>query len=201
MAVLRAALGFRMHTGWAALVAAARLPGKFEVLLRRRIELLPDDGSIPRFVYHTAAEMDRTESAALVKRAVAGSQKAARTALNEIVESLRRSEVAVESAGIPTGSTKLPPELAAILGSHPLIHAAEGALFQQAVSRACESCGLRVVTVRERDVFAQAAGACGSEVTHFRESLNELRAAVGPPWGADQKTAAAAALLALRSRP
>jgi hypothetical protein len=46
-----AALGFRLHTGWAALVAIAGVPGKFQVLLRRRIELLPRGDSVPRFVY------------------------------------------------------------------------------------------------------------------------------------------------------
>jgi hypothetical protein len=52
-----AALGCKLHTGWAMLVAVAGDPGGIEVLLRRRIDLLPPDNSIPRFVYHQAAEM------------------------------------------------------------------------------------------------------------------------------------------------
>ena len=76
MAVARAALGFRLHTGWAAVVAAAGQPGKIEVLLRSRIELLPPDGSIPRFVYHEAAALDASGAAALVKRAASASRGA-----------------------------------------------------------------------------------------------------------------------------
>ena len=38
MARASAAIGFRLHTGWAALVVAAGRPGKVEVLLRRRFE-------------------------------------------------------------------------------------------------------------------------------------------------------------------
>jgi hypothetical protein len=200
MAVLRAALGFRMHTGWAALVAVAYRPGKIEILLRRRLELLPADGSIPRFVYHTAAEMDGRKSATLVKDAAAASNKTARAALKEIVEMLRRLDVSVEAAAVPVGSTKIPAELARILAAHPLIHAAEGALFRQSVTHACQSCGLKILSVREREVLPRAAEACGSDLAQFSESLNGLRVAVGPPWGADQKTATAAALLALSAR-
>lgn len=200
MAVLHAALGFRMHTGWAALVAVAYRPAKIEILLRRRLELLPADGSIPRFVYHTAAEMDGRESATLVKHAAAASNKTARVALKEVVEMLRRLDVTVDVAAIPIGSTKIPAELARILAAHPLIHAAEGALFRQAVTHACENCGLKILSVREREVLPRAAEVCGTDLARFNESLNGLRAAVGPPWGADQKTATAAALLALSAR-
>ena len=196
---MRAALGFRLHTGWAALVAAGQQHDHIEVLLRRRVELLPADGSIPRFVYHTAAELEGAEPAALVKRAAAGSQKTAKAALAEIVAMLRRLDVTLDCAGIPTGSTQVPDDLARILGAHPMIHAAEGALFQKAVAAACESCGLEIVTTKERDVFTRAAEACGSDAARFRESLDGLRKKVGPPWGADQKTATAAALLALKA--
>jgi len=201
MPVLRAALGFRLHTGWAAVVAVAGRAGKIEVLLRRRLELLPADGSIPRFVYHTAAELDAAEAAALVKRATTGAHKTARTAVKEIVEALRGLDVSLEAAGIPTGSTKVPAELARILASHPMIHSAEGALFQQAVAGACEHCGLAIVTVREREALTRAAEACRSDAARFRETLDGLRKTVGPPWGADQKTATAAALVALNSVP
>src|SRR5690242_1872494 len=126
MALPRAALGFRLHTGWAALVAVTGGFEQTKILLRRRLELLPADGSIPRFVYHSAAEMTAAESAALVKRAAAAAHKTAAAALKEAVEELRRMGVAVHGAGIPTGSTTVPGELDRILKSHPLIHAAEG---------------------------------------------------------------------------
>ena len=197
MEALKAALGFRLHTGWAAVVAAALRPNQIEILTRRRIELLPADGSIPRFVYHQAAELEPTKSAALVKRAAAASRQAARTTVQEILEGLRRMNIAVDGAGIPGGATTVPTRLAQILGSHPLIHAAEGALFHSAVTEACASAGLEVVPIRERDVFARAAAAQGIGETRFRKSLDDLRKTIGPPWTADEKIAAAAALLAL----
>ena len=198
MAVVRAALGFRLHTGWAALVAIAQ-PDKIEVVLRRRVELLPADGSIPRFMYHTAAEMDDSaEAAALVERAAGAAEKTAVAAVRETVDELRRMKIAVKTAGIPTGSTAVPEDLDRILKAHPLIHAAEGALFQTAVARGCTECGLKITTVREKELLDRAAEACGTEPVRFRKSLDELRKTAGPPWSVDQKTAAAAALLALR---
>lgn len=197
MAALQAGLGFRLHTGWAAVVAAAVRSNQIEILTRRRIELLPGDESVPRFVYHQAAERGAKESAALVKRAVAGSRQTARAAVKDVLEWLRRMDIAVDRAGIPGGSTRVPANLAQILGSHPLIHAAEGALFHSAVTQACASAGLEVVTMRERDVLARAAAAQGIGEAGFRKSLDDLRKTIGPPWTADEKIAAAAALLAL----
>ena len=200
MPVIHAALGFRLHTGWAAVVAVAERSAGIDVFMRKRIELLPDDGSIPRFVYHEAAEMERSGAQSLVKRAAAAAQKVARTGVGEILAELRGMNVAIRAAGITIGSTVPPDDLAKVLGAHPLIHAAEGALFHNAVAAACETCGLNVVAARERDLFGQAAAASGMETDRFRQALDRLRTTVlGPPWSADQKLATAAAVLALRT--
>jgi len=197
MAVTRAALGFRLHTGWAAVVAVAGRPGKLEILLRKRIELLPANGAIPRFVYHRAAEMERPAAEALVKRAAAAARKTARVALADMVDDLRANSVHIIAAGVPTGSTSVPPDLAKILAAHPWLHAAEGKLFQKAVAGACEASALHVACPRERDLWPFAAERYGMSADTFRKALDDLRRSVGPPWSADQKTAAAVALLAL----
>jgi hypothetical protein len=190
MTATSAALGFKLHTGWAALVVAARPRRHVEVLLRRRIELLPPDGSVPRFVYHEAAELGPPESSKLVKRAARAAQAAASTALAGLLEELRSSHVSIDAAGVATGSTAVPSDLAAILSAHTLIHAAEGVLFQDAVAEACEARGLNLIRVRERDLWSKLGG-------ETREEVDGLRGLIGPPWGADQKTATAAALVAL----
>jgi hypothetical protein len=190
MTATRAALGFKLHTGWAAVVVAARPRDHVEVVLRRRIELLPPDQSVPRFVYHEAAELAAAESSKLIKRAARAAQAAAGTALAGILEELRSGRVSIDAAGLATGSTAIPSDLAAILAAHTLIHAAEGVLFQEAVAEACEARGLRVVRTRERDLWPKLGGDVQKEV-------NGLRSLIGPPWAADQKTATAAALIAL----
>jgi hypothetical protein len=52
--------------------------------------------------------------------------------------------------------------------------------------------------LRERDLLTRAAEAYGTGAERFRKLVDELRKTAGPPWSVDQKTAAAAALLALR---
>ena len=133
-----AALGFRLHTAWAALVAIAGVPGKFQVLLRRRIELLPLGDSVPRFVYHKAAELRPSEAVELVSRAEAASKESALTAVKEVLDHLGSLGVTVKAGGIPCSSRAVPTDPAAVLRSHPMIHTAEGALFQRAVTSACQ---------------------------------------------------------------
>ena len=187
---LSAALGFKLHTGWAAAVAVANGSSGLTILLRQRIELLPADGSIPRFVFHQAAEMPPAESADLVKRAAAASRHVAKSAVRGILRELRSYNIQV--AGIPSGSTALPGDLASILKSHALIHAAEGVLFQKAVVAACERNGVHAVCPRERELWTKIGPAMKGQIEALRQSA-------GPPWGADQKIAAAAALVALES--
>jgi hypothetical protein len=193
-----AALGFRLHTGWAALVAIAGVPGKFQVLLRRRVELLPGGDSVPRFVYHKAADLPPSQAAELVRRAEAASEESARTAVKEVLDHLHSLSFVVKAGGIACGSRPVPSELSAVLRSHPMIHTAEGALFQRAVTSACQGHGLAVISVREREVWLNAAGSWNLKEQELRQQVDGLRKSVGAPWGTDQKTAMAFALLALR---
>lgn len=195
----RAALGFKLHIGWAALVAIAGKPCKLEVLLRTRIELLPGDDSIPRFVYHKASELPLKQAADLVQHGKDAAKETAGAAVKEAIKHLKSSGFAVEAAGIPSNSRQLPSDLAAILNAHPLIHTAEGILFQQAAASACKSNKLVVVSVRERDIWAEAATVWAVSEASLREEIDDLRVSVGAPWGGDQKTAAVLALRALRS--
>jgi len=194
----RAALGCKLHTGWAMLVALAGQPGEIQVLFRGRIELMPLDESVPRFVYHAAAELSLPRAAELVKRAREASQKAARLAIKNVLGELDSRGAKGAVGGVLSGSTVVPDDLSRILGSHPMIHAAEGALFQQAIVSACESCGLSVTTAREREVWERAAAAWSLPEAGLRKEVDALRKSVGSPWSADHKTAAAIALLALK---
>jgi len=193
-----AALGFRLHTGWAALVAVAGGPGRFEVLVRRRVELLPPGTSVPRFVYHKAAELPASQAATVIQEAETASLEAARCALKDVLDYLCSLSLVVKGVGIPCGSRPVPTDLSAVLRSHPLIHTAEGALFQQAIVSACKEHKLSMMAVREREVWQSAATAWHMKEAGLRKQVDGMRKTVGAPWGTDQKTAMAFAVLALR---
>jgi hypothetical protein len=192
-----AALGFKLHTGWAVLLSVSGTPSKFEIQLRRRIELLRPGDDLPRFMYHHAAEIPLTQATQLIQQAEAAALDAAMLAVSEALCHLRN--VTVKTAGIASASKPVPADLAAVLRSHPMIHTAEAALFQRALASACEKCGLAVTSAREREIWALAAKASGSKEALLRKRVEDLRKSVGAPWGSDQKTATAYALLALTS--
>ena len=194
----RSAFGFKIHTGWAMLVAVTGQPDRIEVLIRLRIELLPSDGPIPRFVYHEAAQLPLSQAATLVKRAEEASQKSARLALKAALDELDAPGASVEVCGVLAGSTVVPDDLSQILRSHPLIHAAEGALFVQAIVSACKSRGIIVTSTQDRTVWPRAAAAWGVSEPSLRKKIDDLRKSIGPPWSVDHKLATAIALLALK---
>lgn len=87
--------------------------------------------------------------------------------------------------------------LEAILASHALIHTADGNLFREALASACARSGLRVERVKQRELFERVARALCASRERLERRVVELGRPLGPPWGVDQKSAAAAAWLAL----
>lgn len=193
----RAALGFRAHSGWAALVAMAGPPGAPSVVDRRRIELA--DPAIPRPVqpYHAAQKLKLPEAEAYVQRFAREAEHLAGVALREATERLTGAGFECAGCGIPLGSGRPVPTVEAALASHPMLHTAEGELFRSALIKASENCGLQVLGIRERDLMARGAEGLGISLDALPLRLAELGRAAGPPWGQDQKLAALAAWLVL----
>ena len=191
------ALGFRVHTGWAAMVAIEGAPPATGLLDRRRIELVPAGGDIPRFAYHEASEREFSLASQLVRRVQETARELAAQAVRQVVEELGTAGRRVVAAGVPAGATRVPEDLKSILASHALIHAAEGELFRQALVSASERQGLRVLLVRERDLWTRAATEWAMAMDALQQQMKAVGKRAGPPWSQDQKTAAAAALAAL----
>lgn len=195
----RAALGFRAHSGWAALVAIAGSITSPAVVDRRRIELA--DPKIPRPVqpYHMAREMDLKEAEQYLKRFAKDSERLAQQALREVLDHLREGGYEVIACGVPLGSGRSATTLEATLASHPMLHTAEGELFRGALTWASEHFRLPVLSVKERELFERGSADLGFPLKDLQNRIAELGKAHGPPWGQDQKIAALLAWLALRN--
>jgi hypothetical protein len=183
---MRIALGFRAHSGWAAMVAAGGTLEEPRVLDRRRIVIADPDLQGSKQPYHAAAELPLAAAEALVAQAMAASRQLAIDAIAAAVDALQRKGHEVTACGILTGSGRALPNLEGILASHALIHTAEGELFRDVLIQAARECGLAVTTLREKTVTLDALQAVAS--------LGKL---IGPPWTQDQKYATIAALSAL----
>lgn len=192
---MRIALGFRPHSTWTVVVAIGE-PGA-PVVERHRLDL--GDPSLPDQVYHAARGLDIDDAAELVRRAEQAMRTTATHGLRELIASLRPKGYEVTAAGVPTGSARLPESLGKILASHPLLHAAEGALVCDALAEAAGDQGLTVYQTAARDLAAQARTALGRDERTLQRMLDDLGRVIGPPWRRDEKDATLAAWLALES--
>ncbi len=188
-----AALGFRAHSGWAALVVVAGPPRSPAVIDRRRIELA--DPGIPGATqpYHAAAELDLKEAEEVVRRCTDGARLLARRALRAVIDDLRGRGHDVVGCGILLGSGRP----AATLASHALIHTADGELFREALTHASEHCDLPITGAREGELYARGAAELCVPVDELRRHVTELGRPIGPPWRQDEKHAAPVGWLAL----
>ncbi|MSV30003.1 MAG: hypothetical protein EXQ52_14845 [Bryobacterales bacterium] len=192
-----AALGFRVHSGWAIMVAVAGSPGRPVVLERRRIETA--DAAIPgsKQPYHSAERLDLQEAETLIRECRDSCMSLTGRAVGAMAAQLARSGRVAVRAGVLFASGRSLPDLAATLKSHALIHTAEGEFFREAVVRACEKHSLPVTRVKEREVWDRGAAAFRLDPTDLRQTINELRRPLGPPWSQDEKLASLAAWIAL----
>jgi len=188
---MNVALGFKAHSGWAALVVLGATGNGFQVVERRRVELV--DAIWAKAPYHAAEEMTPKKAAALVKRATGMAQHVAVREMERAVGRARDAGHEIAACAVLMPSPMPAWTVEEIRAVHFRMHQAEGALFPEALVQAARTCGLEVVSVPEKRLsdYADKASA---------EIVGSLGKSVGPPWGKDQKTAALAAMIALGKR-
>jgi hypothetical protein len=182
-------LGFRPHTYWTAAVALAGPANAPQVLERRRIVFAKD---LERFVYHQAAEAPAGALRLIEKVREATVANAARE-IGMLAEDLAGDGVTVRSAATAAATARLPASLAEILAVHALMHAAEGSFYRDVVAAGCETTGLAVTRVAEKDLPSQVAAQLGLGGKALDAKLKAMGAALGPPWNEDYRLATLAA--------
>ena len=193
----KVAFGIRTHSGWAALVVIGTGDGGAIVVDRRRIELVEDEWA--RQPYHAAEQLKPDRARDVVKR---GIDEARRIAVREMRAALKReSERAndVTACAVLVGEPMPDWTTDEILAVHFRMHKAEGVLFRDALVRAGEACGVKLVAIPEKQLTKHAQSALGARASGLVKKVATLGKSVGPPWGKDQKDAALAALVALSS--
>jgi hypothetical protein len=173
------ALGWRSHSGWAVLVAVDGTPTKPQVLARERVQLV--DEPLPRMAYHAieAWDLSLKEGKALVAKVRRAATTAATKAMKAAVK-----EHGAEAVGVVGKIRKIPDDFERILAAHSLLHAAEGALYEEALIDAAGRAGIEAMLVEEQTI-------------RIPNALETARRKLGSPWQKDHKLAAAAALIAL----
>lgn len=193
-----AAIGFRPHSGWTAVVVLSLEKGEPVVLVRDRLHLVKVFNYSYRQPYHTAAKAGLAEGREFISEVRSDARNLANRALREIQKKLDETDYRLTHYALLLASSRPLPDLEKILAAHPLIHTADGELFREALSFASRKCGLRELHVKERELLERAAEnlRCSEEVLLRR--VTELGRPMGSPWSQDEKFATLAAWLVLR---
>ena len=195
------ALGFRVHSGWAAVVAVAGPLGSPEVVDRRRIEIADSAIQGSKQPFHAAEGLPLKKAEALIGRCAVSTKKLARGAVRTLVQDLDNRACVLVGAGILMGSGRPVPPLAVTLASHALIHTAEGEFFRNALIDASAHYHLPLLQVRERELFERATTELRAPADDLQRRVAEMGKLVGPPWRQDEKLAALVAWLVLAGAP
>ena len=192
-----ATLGLRAHSGWAAVVALAGPASAPRVLARQRLEFADPKLGYSKQPYHAAAERSLAEAEKLIAKCMQSSIDLAFLGMRGIVDELKTAGARVTACGLLLGSGKPLPELAGILRSHALIHTAEGEMFRRVLAQAAERLGMRIVGVKEKQIWQQAAAALNQSKNEITAQLKATGKSLGPPWREDERLATLAAWMAL----
>jgi hypothetical protein len=193
-----AAIGFRPHSGWTALVVLSLEKGEPVVLIRDRIHLVKIFNYAYRQPYHIAAKASLAEGRAFISRVKSGARRLAYRALQGIQKKLEETDYRLTHYALLLASSRALPELEKILAAHPLIHTADGELFREALSFASQKYGLKELHVKERELLERAAENLRCSEDALLRRVTELGRPLGSPWSQDEKFATLVAWLALR---
>lgn len=195
---MKVAFGMKAHSGWAALVVVSTRDGDFEVVDRRRIELVEDEWA--KQPYHAAEDMEAGAARDVVERGIEAAQRIAVREMRAAVRREQERKNEVTACAVLVGNPMPDWSIEEILAVHFRMHKAEGVLFRDALARAARACGLRLLPVPEKQLDEHAERALATSVNSLRKTVALLGKSVGPPWGKDQKDAALAAMIALQGK-
>ena len=192
-----AALGLRVHSGWAAVVAVTGDLNSPAVLHRARLKFADPKLAGSKQPYHAAEKLDLKQAEKLLQRCSESSSLLAKKTLGDVVDDVERRGAKVSVGGVLLSSGRPLGTLAATLASHALIHTAEGEFFRTAVIDACKHHRLQVIAVKERELLDRFHQELHLPQAALDQHLAAVGKAIGPPWREDQKLAMLVGWLAL----
>ena len=197
---MRVAFGLKAHSGWAALVVIGDADGELCVVDRRRVGLVEDaNRGWAGAPYHAAEEMSPGPARELVERAGVEARFCANRKMRLAVERATQAGHEIVACAVLTPAPMPDWSIEQIRAVHFRMHKAEGVMFPDALARAAGNCGLRLLAVAEKDLAAQVERALAMSASDAMKKVTLLGKSVGPPWGADQKKATLAAMIALQA--
>ena len=195
----KAAVGFRVHSGWAAMAAVCVEKGAPRVVARARVQLVEAFTYRFRQPYHTAEKLPPDPAHEFVAGVEKESQKLASRAIRGLQAELQKQGMELTRCALLMASGRTLPSFEKILASHALIHTADGELFREALLSAAKRCGIETVKIKEKELLENGRRALRMQPASLLCRLAELGRPFGSPWSQDEKFATLAAWVALRA--
>jgi hypothetical protein len=191
---MRAALGLKARTGRAIVVAVAGTVEDPVFVERSEMKLLRDGTFAP---YHAAEDLAPAAADPSVKRDIADAHRLAERGIRDALARVAAAGHDPRGCAVLVGPGLPPWSTQDILAVHVRMHQAEGVMFREVLVAGARACGVGLVTLREKSALEDAARKLGWTRAELDARITALGRSAGPPWGKDQKEAAAGALAAL----
>jgi hypothetical protein len=191
---MTAALGLRIKSGHAVVVALAGTSASPTLLLRAGVAL--SDPAIPetRQPYHAGFGSAR-EDAEEIRRLVAIVRRCAVSSIDELLSDRRFAGTTCRAAALIVGSVIDPERVG---NPHIRAHAREGRLFREVVEDALRAKGVDISVVVEKTLDSQAVRTLARSESEIKKRVAALGKSLSGPWRADEKAAATGAWVMLR---
>jgi hypothetical protein len=186
---VKCVVGLHARTGAAEAVALTVWGGAASsVAFRGRWSLDLIEDRAERQVYHAVADLPLARAETMVRREMDAVADIAVRHLSSIIRSLG----SVDAIGVIVGDFPVPDSLSSILAAHTLMHAAEGALFRDALLDAATACAVPGIGV-SRNLATDLLGGA------YADAVALVGSAAGRPWRKDHKLATIAAIISADS--
>jgi hypothetical protein len=192
-----AVLGFRVHSGWTALIVVALEKNQPIILARQRPHLVATFSYTFRQPYHTAEKMTLAEAETFLDQQRKESRRLALEAVRAAQSEVAQQGFQIKHAALLLASGRPLPELPKILASHSIIHTADGEFFREALLHACNRATLPITKIKDRELLTAASKSLRRNPAALTRFVNDLGKPLGSPWTQDEKFATLAAWLAL----
>ena len=188
-----AALGFRVKSGWAAVVLLTGPVGSPVLRDNRAIDL--SDPRVPetRQPYHATFGQLETDAKKRNRRTDIV-HRVTKQSVTKLLLDYRRKGYSITRASLVVGSQRDP---ASIANPHIRAHALEGQLFRSTLEKALNAHKIRTVILPECDANARASTALKKSSVDLRRTVQNFGRSSDGPWRAEQKLAALAAWFSL----
>ena len=194
MTAERFALGFRVKSGFAIAVALAAPAAAPTPLARVVVALSDPKVKGTKQPFHDGfgtAQDDQAEIARLVTII----EQCARESVDALLAEARLSGRRCRRAGLVVGSVIDPAKVGNL---HIRAHANEGRLFRTVLADALAARQIACDVIVDKTLGAASAKALKRTPAQVAKALGEFGRALGGPWRAEEKAAAAAAWMALQ---